>query len=374
MAAESVGALRPGLDPRDRSLVTVVALASTAQVDQIPFHLDRAMDNGLTAEEIDPLLRRAGPTADTPAPCGRRLPGIVLHQENTPDQGVWKLILNETYTLSNGVHIPKLGLGTWFIDDDKAADAVTAAVAIGYRNIDTAQAYGNERGVGEGIRASDVPREELFVSTKVAAEIKDYDDAAAAIDASLTALRLDHIDLMLIHSPQPWDNFRGGDYAEGNRATWRALEDAYQAGKLRSIGVSNFEQRDLDNILSACTVAPQVNQLLVHAGNTPTELLAYCDSKDILVQAYSPIAHGEILKNPDIRAMADRYGVTVPQLCIRYTLQLGTVSLPKTANPEHMRSNAQVDFVITADDMDALRNLQAQDYGEHSVFPVYSGK
>ncbi|MGW3276857.1 aldo/keto reductase [Nocardia rhamnosiphila] len=284
------------------------------------------------------------------------------------------MILNETYTLSNGVRIPKLGLGTWFIDDGKAADAVTEAVAIGYRNIDTAQAYGNERGVGEGIRASGIPRDELFVSTKVAAEIKNYDGAAAAIDGSLATLGLDHIDLMLIHSPQPWDDFRGGDYAEGNRDTWRALEDAYRAGKLRSIGVSNFEQRDLDNILSTCTVAPQVNQLLVHAGNTPAELIDYCRNKEILVQAYSPIAHGEILKNPDVRALAERYGVTVPQLCIRYTLQLGTVSLPKTANPEHMRSNARVDFVITDDDMDVLRSMRAQDYGEHSVFPVYSGR
>lgn len=212
------------------------------------------------------------------------------------------------------------------------------------------------------------------MSTKVAAEIKNYDAAAAAIDGSLATLGLDHIDLMLIHSPQPWDDFRGGDYAEGNRDTWRALEDAYRAGKLRSIGVSNFEQRDLDNILSTCTVAPQVNQLLVHAGNTPAELIDYCRNKEILVQAYSPIAHGEILKNPDVRAMAERYGVTVPQLCIRYTLQLGTVSLPKTANPEHMRSNARVDFVITDDDMDVLRSMRAQDYGEHSVFPVYSGR
>jgi diketogulonate reductase-like aldo/keto reductase len=121
-------------------------------------------------------------------------------------------------------------------------------------------------------------------------------------------------------------------------------------------------------------VVPQVNQLLVHAGNTPTELIGYCESKQILVEAYSPIAHGEILKNPDVVAMADRYGVTVPQLCIRYTLQLGTVSLPKTADPEHMRSNAQVDVEISEDDMEQLRNLRARDYGEHSRFPVYSGR
>ncbi|MFB7555107.1 aldo/keto reductase [Streptomyces brevispora] len=283
-------------------------------------------------------------------------------------------ILDETYTLSNGVAIPKLGLGTWFIDDDKAADAVRAAVEIGYRNIDTAQAYGNERGVGEGVRTSGVPRDELFISTKLAAEIKDYDQAVAAIDGSLERLGLDRIDLMLIHSPQPWSDFRGGDYAEGNREAWRALEEAHQAGKIRSIGVSNFQQHDLENILQGASVVPHVNQLLVHAGNTPSELLAYCASKQILVEAYSPIAHGAILRNAEVQAIAEKYGVSVPQLCIGYTLQLGTVSLPKTANPDHMRSNAEVDFEISGDDMDALRNLRDVDYGEHSAFPVYSGK
>ncbi|HJB09209.1 MAG TPA: aldo/keto reductase [Candidatus Brachybacterium merdavium] len=282
-------------------------------------------------------------------------------------------ILNETHTLAGGVEIPKLGLGTWFIDDDTVAQAVRDAVEIGYRNIDTAQAYGNERGVGEGVRTAGAPRQDLFVSTKLAAEIKDYDGAVAAIDESLARMSLDHIDLMLIHSPQPWDDFRGGDYAEGNRQAWRALEEAHRAGTLRSIGVSNFQQKDLENLLATATVAPQVNQLLVHAGNTPGELLAYCESRGILVEAYSPIAHGAILTNDDVRAMAKKYGVTVPQLCIRYTLQLGTVSLPKTANPEHMRSNAQVDFEIADEDMAALRSLRARDYGEHAAFPVYSG-
>jgi len=214
------------------------------------------------------------------------------------------MVLNETYTLSNDVTIPKLGSGTWFIDDDKAAQAVRDAVQIGYRNIDTAQAYGNEGGVGEGVRTSGVAREDLFVSTKLAAEIKNYDDAVAAIEGSLQALGLDYIDLMLIHAPQPWNDFRGGDYAEGNREAWRALEDANKAGKLRSIGVSNFLQEDVENILQGGTVAPHVNQLLVHVGNTPTELIAYCESRNILVEAYSPIAHGEILKNQDVAGSA----------------------------------------------------------------------
>lgn len=283
-------------------------------------------------------------------------------------------ILDETYTLSNGVEIPKLGLGTWFIDDDKAAEAVRAAIEVGYRNIDTAQAYGNERGVGEGVRTSGVDRGDLFVSTKLAAEVKDYDGAVASIEGSLETMGLDYVDLMLIHSPQPWADFRGGDYSEGKREAWRALEDAHKAGKVRSIGVSNFLEADLENILGSCTVVPHVNQLLVHAGNTPSELLDYCADKGILVEAYSPIAHGEILDNEQVQEMAARYGVSVPQLCIRYTIQLGTVSLPKTANPEHMRANTEVDFEISDEDMAALRDLHARDYGDSSAFPVYSGK
>ncbi|MFE5777689.1 aldo/keto reductase [Brachybacterium sp. NPDC056505] len=283
-------------------------------------------------------------------------------------------ILDQTYTLAHGVEIPKLGLGTWFIDDDKAAEAVRSAVENGYRNIDTAQAYGNERGVGEGIRTSGADRDDLFVSTKLAAEIKDYDGAVAAIDESLRTLGLDRIDLMLIHSPQPWDDFRGGDYADGNRQAWKALEEAHRAGRIRAIGVSNFLQSDLESLIETADVAPHVNQLLVHAGNTSHELLEYCRSQDILVEAYSPIAHGEILDDAEVQEMAETYGASVPQLCIRYALQLGTVPLPKTANPEHMRSNAQLDFEISEEDMTTLRSMKGQDYGESSAFPVFSGK
>ena len=284
------------------------------------------------------------------------------------------MILNETLTLANGHAIPKLGLGTWFIEDGAAARAVPAAVEIGYRNIDTAQAYGNEHGVGKGVRSCGVPREELFISSKVAAEIKDHRKAAAAIDASLTELGLEYLDLMLIHSPQPWDDWRGGSYAEGNREVWRALEEAHREGKIRSIGVSNFQRQDLENILSACSVAPQVNQILLHIGSTPDDLLLYCEEHHLLVEAYSPIAHGEILRNTEVAAVAERYSVTVPQLCIRYALQLGTVPLPKTTNPEHMRSNAQVDFVISDSDLEFLRSLKITDYGTFSRFPVFSGK
>lgn len=283
-------------------------------------------------------------------------------------------ILNENYTLSNGVDIPKLGLGTWFIDDDKVAQVVRDAIELGYRNIDTAQAYGNERGVGEGIRTSGVARGDIFVSTKLAAEIKNYDDAAAAIDESLRKMGLDYVDLFLIHSPQPWADFRGGEYFEGNTEAWRALEDAFKAGKTRAIGVSNFLEKDLENIFAHSTVTPHVNQVLTHVGNTPSELIEFCRERDILVQAYSPIAHGKMLQNPQVATVAEKYSVSVAQLCIRYTLQLGTQSLPKTGNKDHLATNAQVDFEISAEDMETLRTLDAKDYGEHTVFPVYSGK
>lgn len=285
------------------------------------------------------------------------------------------MILQETYTLSNGVKIPKLGLGTWFIPDAQAAEAVRTAVSLGYRHIDTAQAYENEAGVGEGVRTCGLPREQIFVTSKVAAEHKDYDSAARSIDETLEKMGLDYLDMMIIHSPQPWADFRGGDYAEGNRAAWRALEDAYTAGKLRAIGVSNFRKPDLDNILSDCRVKPMVDQILLHISNTDLGLLDTCRTQDILVEAYSPIAHGEALKNPMIAEMAAKYGVSAAQLCIRYVLELGAVALPKTADPEHMKANAAVDFDITPDDMELLKKAAPiKDYGEFSFFPVFSGK
>lgn len=283
--------------------------------------------------------------------------------------------LQETYTLANGVKIPKLGLGTWFIADEAAPEAVRQAVKLGYRHIDTAQAYENEAGVGRGVRDCGLDRSEIFVTTKLAAEAKTYEEAARAIDGSLAKMGLDAIDLMLIHSPQPWADFRGGNYDEGNREAWRAMEDAYLAGKLRAIGVSNFKVEDLTNLLDSCRVKPMVNQLLAHVGNTPFGLMEFCRDNGILVEAYSPVAHGEILKSPEVQAMAKKYDVTVPQLCIRYDLQLGTLPLPKTANPEHMKDNAQVDFEITPEDMEALKAMKPlKDYGEYSFFPVFSGK
>ncbi|WES64372.1 aldo/keto reductase [Microbacter sp. GSS18] len=286
------------------------------------------------------------------------------------------MILNENYTLANGVEIPKLGLGTWMIDDDSVVDAVKTAIELGYRHIDTAQAYQNERGVGEGVRAGGVAREDIFVTTKLAAEAKSYDDAAKGVDASLEALGFDHIDLLIIHSPHPWTEFRGEKtYFEENRQVWKALEEAYTAGKVRAIGLSNFEQADIENILEGATVKPMVNQILAHISNTPHELIEYTQAQGILVEAYSPVAHGELLKNEQVQALAAKYGVSVPQLSIRYDLQLGLLPLPKTATPAHMKSNAELDFVISDEDMEFLKNIdRIEDYGDASIMPVFGGK
>ena len=287
------------------------------------------------------------------------------------------MVLNEYYTLPGGVRIPKLGLGTWFIPDGDAAEAVRQAVAIGYRLIDTAQAYGNEAGVGAGVKSCGVPRDEIFVTSKVAAEHKTYESAAKSIDESLAKMGLDYIDMMIIHSPQPWVEVNQSDnrYIEGNREAWRALEDALKAGKVRAIGVSNFLKDDLDSLLETAEVKPMVDQVLCHISNTPLSLMEYCRDKGILVEAYAPVAHGEALKNPAIGAMAEKYKVTIPQLCIRYCLQLGAVALPKTANPEHMKANSTVDFEISDADMDTLTKFEKiRDYGEFSRFPVFGGK
>ena len=287
------------------------------------------------------------------------------------------MIFEEAFILVGNVKIPKLALGTWFIDDDKAAEAVRNAIAIGYRHIDTAQAYANERGVSEGVHTCGIPREEIFVTSKVAAEHKSYEAAAASIDLTLETMELDYIDMMIIHSPQPWVEVNQSEnrYFEGNKQVWKALEDAYKAGKIKAIGVSNFLEADIENLLADCEIKPMVNQILAHISNTPLNLIEYCQKNGIVVEAYSPVAHGETMKNPAIQAMAEKYGVSVPQLCIKYDLQLEMVVLPKSENSEHMKSNAQLDFTISDADMEVLKNIEhIKDYGDYGLFPVFGGK
>lgn len=284
--------------------------------------------------------------------------------------------MNEFFELSNGLKIPKVGLGTWLIDNDKVEEVVECALEAGYRHIDTAQAYRNEEGVGKAIRKSNIARQDLFITSKIAAEAKTYQEAYDSINETLNKMGLDYLDLMIIHSPQPWQEFRDDNrYFKENKEVWKALETAYQEGKVKAIGVSNFLKDDLENILTSCQIKPMVNQILTHISNTKTELIKFCKENDILVEAYSPIAHGAILKNENIIAMANKYNVSVARLCIRYIIQLGLVALPKASSKEHLIDNLKVDFEISEEDMEVLKAIKTiEDYGQDDFFPVFSAK
>ena len=213
--------------------------------------------------------------------------------------------MKKEFVLSNGQKIPSLGYGTWLIKNENAAECVKTALELGYRHIDTAQAYGNEEGVGKGIKESGLNREEIYVTTKVMAEHKSYKKAKASIDKSLKELGLDYVDLILIHCPQPWILFRSKRrYFKENIQVWKALEEAYKEGKVKAIGVSNFLVDDLENIMNNCEIKPMVNQILCHIGNTPVDVIKFCQENDIVVESYSPIAHGAALKDKKIEEFA----------------------------------------------------------------------
>ena len=275
----------------------------------------------------------------------------------TKEEGLPMSVLKEHLELANGLTIPLLGFGTWQTPNDVAPAAVRTAIETGYRHIDTARAYENEAGVGQGIRASGIPREQLFVTTKVAAQYKTYESAKASIETSLQQLDLGYIDLLLIHAPKPWpEMFRDGvpRYFDENVEVWRAMQEAQKRGDVRSLGVSNFDVDDIANITSRCEVAPVANQIRFHIGFTQDEVSGYCHSRDIVVEAYSPLGTGRLLVDPMLATMAAAYEVSVAQLCIRYTLQRGMVSLPKSTHPDYIRQNTQVNFRLAASDMAAL--------------------
>lgn len=270
------------------------------------------------------------------------------------------MIINEYFVLSNGVKIPKIGFGTWQIPNDIAARCVKDALMCGYRHIDSAIAYGNEVGVGTGIKESNLKREDIFITSKIPAEIKSYEEAKKCINESLNRLDVDYIDLMLIHAPRPWANMRSDyeyKYYKENVEVYKALEEAYEAGKLKSIGISNFDKNDIDNILNNCKIKPHVNQICIYASHTPFDLIEYCHSLNILVEAYSPIGTGRLFKNEAVKLIADKYSVSIAQLGIRYCLQLNTLPLPKSVSKSHIEENKDIDFIISEEDMEALKQM-----------------
>ena len=265
--------------------------------------------------------------------------------------------LTDTFTLANGVTIPKIGFGTWQIPDGPVAyDSVAAALKAGYRHIDTARAYGNEASVGRAIADSGIPRDEIFVTTKLPAEVKDHDQALESFETTMRALALDRVDLYLIHAPWPWSDM-GSDHRAGNIAAWKAMEQIHDSGRARSIGISNFVVADIESLMTEARITPHVNQIRWFVGYTQDDVTAYCQARDILVEGYSPLATGAILDNADVKEIADAYGVSVAQLCIRYLLEKDVLPLPKTTNPGRMAENAQVDFTVAAKDLATLDGL-----------------
>ncbi|MDR2929915.1 MAG: aldo/keto reductase [Propionibacteriaceae bacterium] len=273
-------------------------------------------------------------------------------------------VLTENFTLANGAVIPKLGFGTWQTPNEVAPQAVREAVELGYTHIDTARAYQNEQGVGEGLRSTGIARDAVFITTKIPAEFKSYDQAKKSIETSLKELGESRIDLLLIHAPRPWAQMADTTaprYFEENRAVWQAMEEAVDRGEVASIGVSNFQIDDLTNITDHCRIAPVANQIRFHVGYTQSDVVEYCAAHDILIEAYSPIGTGRLLKREDLIAMAATYEVSVAQLCIRYALQKGCLPLPKSTHRTYIEQNTHVDFEINATDMATLDALVIAD-------------
>ena len=263
------------------------------------------------------------------------------------------------FTLTNGVKIPVIGFGTWQIPSGEMAyNSVTAALKSGYRHIDTAFAYGNEASVGQAIRDSGIDRKEIFVTSKLPAEIKNYALARRYAENTMKNIGLEYIDLYLIHAPWPWNQI-GADYTKQNIEIWKAMEEFYESGKTRSIGISNFNVSDINAILETCRIRPMVDQIKFHIGHGQQEIREHCANNNILVEGYSPLATGNLLHNTAIAGIAKKYGKSVAQLSIRYVLQKGALPLPKSTHPEYISQNLDVDFEIAEDDMKVLDGLKA---------------
>lgn len=261
--------------------------------------------------------------------------------------------LQETVTLNNGVQMPWLGLGVFKAKEgDEVVQAVKSAIRTGYRSVDTASAYRNEEGVGQGVREAlqenGLRREELFITSKVWNSEQGYETTLKSFDDSLMRLGLDYLDLFLVHWPVK------GKYKE----TWRALEKVYAEGKVRAIGVSNFQVHHLKDLLSEAKVVPAVNQVEFHPYLTQKELLRYCREQAIQLEAWSPLGQGHLLEHETLKGIAAKYGKTVAQVILRWDLQLGVVTIPKSVREARIIENADVfDFELSTEDIQAIDGL-----------------
>ncbi|ANJ28023.1 aldo/keto reductase [Agromyces aureus] len=256
-----------------------------------------------------------------------------------------------TIALNNGVRMPQLGFGVFQVPDDETAAAVTTALEVGYRSIDTAAVYGNEAGVGRALAASGIARDELFVTTKVWNSDQGYDETLRAFDASAAKLGLEQLDLYLIHWPTP-DRDRYLD-------TWRALERLLADGRTRAIGVSNFEPEHLDRLIAASSVVPAVNQVELHPAMANRRVVAAAAAHGIATEAWSPLAQGAVLGEASVVAIADRHGRTPAQVVLRWHLQQGRIVIPKSVTPRRIAENFDVfGFELSAEELSAIDALE----------------
>lgn len=262
-----------------------------------------------------------------------------------------------SYTLSNNVSIPELGFGTWQTPNgDVAVSAVKKALEVGYRHIDTAQGYKNEDSVGQAIKESGIPREEIFLTTKLWNENHSYDLVLSSFEESLKKLQTDYIDLFLIHWPNPM-KFRD-NWQSANAETWRAMEELYQAGKIKAIGVSNFLPHHFEELKKTATIFPMVNQIFLAPGELQKEVVSYCQEHNVLLEAYSPLGTGKIFDVPEMQELSDKYGKTIAQIAIRWSLQHGFLPLPKSVTPSRIEENLAVfDFELSDEDMQRIDQL-----------------
>ncbi|WP_372339118.1 aldo/keto reductase [Enterococcus gallinarum] len=262
-----------------------------------------------------------------------------------------------SYTLSNNVSIPELGFGTWQTPNgDVAVSAVKKALEVGYRHIDTAQGYKNEDSVGQAIKESGIPREEIFLTTKLWNENHSYDLVLSSFEESLKKLQTDYIDLFLIHWPNPV-KFRD-NWQSANAETWRAMEELYQAGKIKAIGVSNFLPHHFEELKKTATIFPIVNQIFLAPGELQKEVVSYCQEHNVLLEAYSPLGTGKIFDVPEMQELSDKYGKTIAQIAIRWSLQHGFLPLPKSVTPSRIEENLAVfDFELSDEDMQRIDQL-----------------
>jgi diketogulonate reductase-like aldo/keto reductase len=266
--------------------------------------------------------------------------------------------LTDCYKLSNGVEIPCIGFGTWQTPNgDVAVSSVLSALQAGYRHIDTAQGYGNEESVGTAVKESGIDRKEIFITSKLTNSEHGYQKTLDAFEETMKKLDMDYIDLFLIHWPNPIA-FRD-NWQEANAGTWKAFEELYNAGRIRSIGISNFHPHHIEELMKTATIAPMVNQIRLCPGDTQDEVVDYCRSRNILLEAYSPLGVGKIFDVPEMQMLAEKYGKSIAQICIRWSLQRGYLPLPKSVTPARIKENTEVfDFELTADDVQLIADLK----------------